>query len=83
MIEHHLFQLLINFFLFSEDDISFSLNGCRIEFRVLENIGEDVNGLGNVGVERFGVVDSVFALENQVSYSCGQSNSACLPMYKH
>jgi hypothetical protein len=63
MVKDHLFQLLINLFLFSENDISFSLDGCRVELRVLQNIGEDVNSLRDVGVERFGVVNSVFTLQ--------------------
>jgi hypothetical protein len=64
MIKHHFFQLLFDFFLFSEDDISFALDGCGFELRVLENVGEDVDSLGDVGVEGFGVVDSVFALRS-------------------
>lgn len=72
MIKDHLFQLLVHFFLFPENYIPFSLDGRGFELRVLKNIGEDVNGLGNVGVEGFGVVDGVFALTTYVSGNRGQ-----------
>lgn len=63
MIKHNFFQLLINLFLFSEDHISFPLNRCWLKFRVLEDIGEDVDGLGNVGIKGLRIVDSIFSLE--------------------
>jgi len=44
MIKDDLFKLLVNLLLLSKNDITFSLNSCRLEFRILKNVGNDING---------------------------------------
>lgn len=62
MVEDDFFQLFVHFFLFAENDVALALDGRVLELAVLEDVGEDVNGGWDVGVEGFGVVDCVFAL---------------------
>jgi hypothetical protein len=62
VVENNLLELLVNLLLFAENDITLALNGLGLELRVLENVGEDVDGGGDVIVEGLGVVDGVFAL---------------------
>jgi hypothetical protein len=62
VVENHLLELLVNLLLFTENDITLALDGLGLEFRVLEDVGEDVDGGGDVIVESLGVVDGVFAL---------------------
>ena len=51
MIEDNLFDLLVNLFLLSKDDVSFALDRLRLELGILKDIGENVDGFGDVGVE--------------------------------
>ena len=67
VIEHDLLKLLVNLLLFTEDHISLAFNGSGFQLGVLENIGEDINGLGDVGVEGLGIVDGVFSLHDWMS----------------
>lgn len=53
---------LLDFLGFPENDITLTLNGRSLELRVLENIGKDIDSLGDIGVEGLGVVDCVFPL---------------------
>jgi hypothetical protein len=62
VVEHNLLELLVDLFLLAENDITLALDGLGLELGVLEDIGEDVDGGGDVVVERLGVVDGVFAL---------------------
>lgn len=62
VVEDDLLELLVNLLLLAEDHITLTLNGAGLELRVLEDVSEDVDGLGNVGVEGLGVVDGVFSL---------------------
>lgn len=64
MIENNLFQLFVYLFLFSQDHVTFPLNGGGIELRVLENVGKDIDRLGNIGVEALGIVDGIFTLSS-------------------
>ena len=63
MVKNNFFQLLVYFFLFSEYDIPLSLDSLRLKFGILQDVGEDVDGSWDVGVEGFGIVDSVFSLD--------------------
>jgi hypothetical protein len=62
VVEDNLLELLINLLLLAQDHITLTLNGSGLELGVLEDIGENVDGLGNIVVEGLGVVDSVLAL---------------------
>ena len=53
---------LLDFLGFPENDITLTLNGRILELGVLENIGKDIDGLGDIAVESLGVVDGVLAL---------------------
>lgn len=67
MVEDDLLELLVHLFLFAEDDITLALDGLGLELGVLEDIGENVDGGGDVVVEGLGVVDGVLALFWSVS----------------
>lgn len=62
VVENNLLELLVNLLLLAEDDITLTLNGRGLELGVLENIGQDVDGVRDIGVEGLGVVDGVLAL---------------------
>lgn len=62
VVEDNLLELLINLLLLAQDHITLTFNGSGLELGVLEDIGENVDGLGNIVVEGLGVVDSVLAL---------------------
>jgi hypothetical protein len=64
VVEHDFFQLLVDFLLFAEDDIPFALDGLGLQLGVLQDVGEDVDGFRDVGVEGFGVVNGVFSLQD-------------------
>ena len=62
MIKDDFLELPVDFLLFTDNDVSFSLNGIVFELGVLDDVGKDLDGLGGVILEGFGVVDGVFAL---------------------
>lgn len=62
VVEDNLLELLVNLLLLAQDHITLTLNGTSLELGVLKDIGEDVDGLGDIVVEGLGVVDSVFPL---------------------
>lgn len=62
MVENDFLELLVDFFLFTENNITLTLDSLLVKLGVLEDVGEDVDGLGDVGVKRLGVVDCVLAL---------------------
>lgn len=62
MIEYNFLQLLVDFLLLPENHISLAFNSRWFEFRVSEDIREDVDSLWNVGIERLCVVNSIFSL---------------------
>jgi hypothetical protein len=62
VVEDNLLELLVNLFLLTEDHITLALDSSGLKLGVLEDIGEDVDGLGNIVVEGLGVVDGVLAL---------------------
>jgi hypothetical protein len=61
MVKDDLLHLLVNLLLLAEDDITLALNGGVIQGRVLENVREDLNGLGDISLEGLGVVDGLLA----------------------
>ena len=62
VVEDNLLELFVNLLLLAQDHITLTLNGTSLELGVLKDIGEDVDGLGDVVVKGLGVVDSVFPL---------------------
>lgn len=62
VIENDLLDLLLDLLGLSEDHISLALDGRLLETRVLEDVGKDVDTLGNVGIESLGEVDGALAL---------------------
>ena len=62
VVKDNFLKLLIHLFLLAKDDIALAFNGLWVELRVLKDIGKDVNGLWDIGVEGLGVVDGVLTL---------------------
>lgn len=62
VVEDNLLELLVNLLLLAKNDVALTLNGLGVELGVLENVGKDVDGVGDVRVEGLGVVDGVLAL---------------------
>ena len=61
MVEHDLLQLLVDLLLLPQDDITLPLDSTTFKLGVLQDVANDVNCLGNVLTETFGVVDSLLA----------------------
>jgi hypothetical protein len=61
VVEDDLLHLLINLLLLPYNDVPFPLNSPLLELRVLEDIRDDVDGLGHVLAEGLGVVDGLLA----------------------
>lgn len=62
VVEDNFLELLVNLLLLTENHIPLAFNRRRLELRVLQNVGEDIDGLGDIVVEGLGVVDGVFPL---------------------
>lgn len=62
VVENNLLNLLLNLLGLSENDVAFALDGGRLQLGVLQDIGQDVDGLRDIGVEGLGEVDGVLAL---------------------
>ena len=60
VVKDDLFQLLVDLFLLSENDIPLPLDRVLFQLRVLQNVRDDADGAGNVLLERLGVVDGLF-----------------------
>lgn len=62
VVKDNLFELLVNLLLLTQDHISLPLDGSGLQFGVLKDVGEDVDSLGNIGIERLGIVNGVLPL---------------------
>lgn len=62
VIKDNLLQLLVDLLGLSKNDIALAVDGRLFELGVGQDVGKNVDGLGNVGIECFGVVYCVFAL---------------------
>jgi len=60
VVENDFFVLFVYFFLFSEDDFSFSFYSGFFEFGVLEDVGDDFYAGGGVLLKAAGIVDGLF-----------------------
>ena len=61
MVKQDLLVLLVHLLLLAQNDIAFALDGAAFELRVLEDVGDDVDGLRDVLAEALGVVDRLLA----------------------
>ena len=80
VVEDTLLELLVDLLLLAENDVALALDGRGLELGVLEDIGEDVDGGGDVVVEGLGVVDGVLALVGLIVRSleiCGYDVPRC------
>lgn len=51
VVEDNFFQLFVDLFLFAKNHITLAFDGGVFELGVLEDVGKNVDGLGDVGVE--------------------------------
>jgi hypothetical protein len=72
VVEDDLLELLVDLLLLAEDDVALALDGGVLELGVLEDVGEDVDGGGDVVVEGLCVVDGVFALAERQCVCCAR-----------
>lgn len=70
VVEDNFLKLLVDLLGLAEDNVALALNGALVELGVLENIGKDVDGCWDIGVECLGVVDGGLALYG-ISELCG------------
>ena len=78
VVENNLLELLVNLLLLTQDDVPLTLNGTGLQLRVLKDVCEDVDGLGDIVVEGLRVVNSVFPLEATIS---SMLSKTFLPLY--
>ena len=78
VVENNLLELLVNLLLLTQDDVPLTLNGTGLQLRVLKDVCEDVDGLGDIVVEGLRVVNSVFPLEATISSTLSKT---FLPLY--
>lgn len=62
VVENNFLDLLLDLLGLTEDHVALTLDGRLLELGVLEDIGEDVDALGNIGIEGLGEVDGVLTL---------------------
>lgn len=62
VVKDNLLELLVDLLGLSEDNIALTLDSGLLELGVLKDIGENVDGGGDIGVEGLCVVDGVLAL---------------------
>ncbi|CCO34779.1 hypothetical protein BN14_08887 [Rhizoctonia solani AG-1 IB] len=61
VIKHNFLELLVNLFLFPQNHIPFAFDGPRLQFGILQDITDDIDGGTNVFAERLGVVHGLLA----------------------
>jgi hypothetical protein len=59
MVKHDLLILLVDLLLLAQNDIALTLDGATFELGVLEDVGDNVDGLGYVLAEALGIVDGL------------------------
>jgi len=62
VVEDNLFELLLNLLGLAQDDVALPLDGGFLELRVLKDVLQDVDALGNVLIEGLGEVNGVLTL---------------------
>lgn len=61
MIENYLFQLLVDLLLLPQNNVSLSFDGRGVKLGVLEDVTNYVDSLGDILLETFGVIYSLFS----------------------
>jgi len=61
VIEYNFLELLVDFLLFPQNNIPLPLDRTSVQFRVLQDIRQDVNSSRDILVECLGVVDGLFS----------------------
>jgi hypothetical protein len=69
MVKHNLLVLLVDLLLLTYDDVAFALNGAALELGVLEDVGDDVDGLRDVLAEALGVVNRLLTRSVRIEVS--------------
>lgn len=69
VVKDNLLNLLLNLLGLSENDVALALDGRGLELGVLKNIGQNIDGLGDIGVESLGEVNGVFTLKKALVVS--------------
>lgn len=69
MVEHDFLVLLVDLLLLTQNDIAFALDGATFELGVLEDVGDNVDGLRDVLAEALGVVDRLLARSVRIEVS--------------
>ena len=61
VIKYNFLELLVDFLLFPQNNIPLPLDRTGVQFRVLQDIRQDVNSSRDILVECLGVVDGLFS----------------------
>lgn len=61
VVKDDLLVLFVNLLLFTHYDVALAFDGVAFELRVLENVRDDVDSLGDILAEALGVVDGLLA----------------------
>jgi hypothetical protein len=61
MVKDDLLILLVDLLLLAQDDVALTLYGASFKLGVLEDVRDDVDGLGDVLAEALGIVDGLLA----------------------
>lgn len=59
VVKDDLFQLLVNFLLFPQDDIPLAFDGTRLQLGVLKDVAYDVDSRSHILLERLCVIDGL------------------------
>jgi hypothetical protein len=62
VVEDNLLELLVDLLLLANDNLTLALDRGLLQLGVLENVGDDLDGLSDVILERLGVVDGLLTL---------------------
>jgi hypothetical protein len=63
VVEDDLLDLLVDLLGLAENHVALALDGRLFQLGILQDIGEDVDALGHIGVESLGEVNGLLTLE--------------------
>ena len=61
VVKDNFLELLVDFLLLAQNDVSFTLDSLLLQLGVLQNVGDDTDGAADVLLESLGIVDSLFS----------------------